>query len=124
MTETPQVPVAPTPPVGGAPASNGLAKAGMILGIISAATCWMWCAPYVPIGCGVVGLILSIVGKGKAKQLGGEGAKQAKTGMILSIIGIVIPLIVWILIIAFFTTAAVSFNEELQRAAQQYQNMP
>ncbi len=97
-------PTSPTP----AP-SNGIGTAGMVLGIISAATCWIWCAPFVPIVTGIVGLILSILGLSKAKKIGvGRGGSMA--GMICSICGIVIGIAVWVILILWINTAHDAMN--------------
>ena len=101
-----------------------MAMAGMVLGIITAATCWMFCAPYVPLACGIVGLILSIVGSKKAKERGGAGAGKAKVGMILSIIGVAIIVIIWILLLTVFAGAGKSFAEEIRKAQEMYNNTP
>jgi len=120
MSEAPPPPE--TPPTSPAPAvqGNGVATAGMVLGIIAVATCWMFCAPYVPLACGIVGLVLSIVGSSKAKQRGGVGAGKAKVGMILSIVGLAVIIVVWILLVTVFAEASKSFVEEMQKAQQMY----
>ncbi|MHC4562215.1 MAG: GYF domain-containing protein [Planctomycetota bacterium] len=62
--------------------ANGLAIAGMVLGIISLVIC----IPYLSIPSGVTGLVLSIFGLKKARG-GASGGGMAKTGLITSIIG-------------------------------------
>jgi len=116
MTSVPQGPMG-TVPV--APQGNGLATAGMVLGIVSAALCWMFCAPYIPIIVGVVGLVLSILGLSKAKQLSGAGAGKAKVGLILSIIGIVVPLIIIVVGLLFFKAVV---GTGLRKAIEMYTN--
>lgn len=125
MTETPQPPAeaAPAPPAE-APKSNGMATAGMVLGIISAALLVVFCAPYLAIIVGVIGLILSVLGMKKAKQLNGVGAGKAKIGLICSIVGIVVGLVELILLLAFAKTVADKTLEDIQRGLEQYSNQP
>lgn len=71
----------------GPPQSNGMAIAGLILAFL----CWP------------VGLVLSIIGFNKSKQLGGAGRGQALAGMIISpIVGVGGILIA----VALFATAS------------------
>ena len=86
-----QPPAPPPPPPGsyGAPVAgqtNGLAIAGMVVGIASVVLFFLsWIATIIAI----VGLILSLVGLNKAKQLGGLGRGMAIAGVITSSVGIV-----------------------------------
>ncbi|MHC4716121.1 MAG: DUF4190 domain-containing protein [Planctomycetota bacterium] len=135
MTEVPQPPAEPqpTPPPGepvppagqpvppsGEPAGNGLATAGMVLGIITLATCWMFCAPYVPLACGIVGLVLSVLGASKAKDRAGAGAGKAKVGIICSVIGLAVIIVIWILLITVFAEASKGVLEEIKKAQEMY----
>jgi hypothetical protein len=86
MTQSPSQPVAPSQP----PQGNGVAVAGMVLGIVTLVLSWLW---FISIPAGIVGLILSIIGKAKAKKVG-KGNGMALTGLILSTIGIIIAVIV------------------------------
>jgi len=121
MTETPPppAPAAPQAPVE-PKQGNGLATAGMILGIICVATSWIWCFLWASLACGVVGLVLSILGQKKARQLNGLGAGKAKAGIICSIVGIAIMILVWILILTVFATTAKTGFEEFQKAIESY----
>ena len=56
------------------PQTNGMATAGLVLGILPT---------------GIIGLIFSILGLNRAKQLGGLGRTKALVGLILSIIWII-----------------------------------
>ncbi len=123
MTEAPPPPPETTPTApAAAPQGNGVATAGMVLGIIALATSWMFCAPYVPLVCGIVGLILGVVGSGKAKQLGGAGAGKAKVGIILSIIGVVIIVVILILVATVFAEVTKSLTDEIRKAQEMYNN--
>ena len=125
MTETPQPPVQPAPvqPAPTLPAGtkgNGMATAGMILGIVCVATSWIWCFAWLSLGCGVVGLILSIIGRKKAQELGGIGAGKAKFGLICSVVGIAITVAVWIAVLAFLSGAKETWESTLQKAVEAY----
>ena len=88
MTETPQPPETPpaTPPQGpaGQPQSNGLAIAGMVLGIVGLVGICIW---WLGLPCAIVGLILSMKGKKKA-QVTGTGAGLATAGIVCSLIAL------------------------------------
>lgn len=95
MTQAPQAPE-------GAPAEkkgNGLAIAGMVLGIVAIALFCIW---YIGLPCAVVGLILSVLGLKKAKATG-AGTGMAKAGLILCIIALALDIIG-----AIFLAAAVT----------------
>ena len=107
MSETPQ---SPTPPVS-SPQGNGLAIAGMVLGIVSLAT---FCAWYLSIPCAIVGLILSVVGL-KKSQIVGKGHGMALAGVITSVIAIGLAILVIILIA--LGVAWVQFNADSIRSS-------
>jgi hypothetical protein len=87
---------APPPPYGRVAQTNGLAIAGMVLGIVSIVLFFLaWIASVV----GVVGLILSLVGLNKSKQMGGSGRGMAIAGVITSAAGIVIGIVVTIIVV-------------------------
>ena len=70
-----------------------LGTAAMILGIITLVTgllCGCW-GGYIPLGCGITGLVLGIVGGNKSKAAGFEN-KDAKSGIVLSIVGMAVVL--------------------------------
>jgi hypothetical protein len=99
MTEQPPVqPPPPPPPPGtyGAPVAgqqNGLAIAGMVVGISSLVLFFLaWIATIIAI----VGLVLSLVGLNKSKQLGGLGRGMAVAGVVTSSIGIVASIVITI----------------------------
>lgn len=73
---------------------NGLAIAGMVIGIVSVALFFLNIFAAI---IGVVGLILSLVGLNKSKQMGGVGRPMAITGVITSAVGIVLGLVLFII---------------------------
>lgn len=68
--------------------TNGMAIAGLVLGIISIVFCWI---PFVGIVAGVVGLILAVLGR---KNCLPTQAGMATAGLVLSIVGLCISGIV------------------------------
>jgi hypothetical protein len=81
------------PPVAGT--SNGLAIAGMVLGISSVVLFFLsWIATIIAI----VGLILSLVGLSKSKRLGGIGRGMAIAGVITSSVGIVASIVILVVV--------------------------
>ena len=117
MTQAPQTP----PPA--APAVNpgkGLGIAGMVLGIVAVVLLCLW---YVAIPCAVVGLVLSIIGKGKSKAAGAPTG-MATAGMVLSIIALVLDVIVGLLLWTF-SAGILGFGAKLaEEAAKQGPNQP
>lgn len=95
MTETPQAPTPmyPTTPAA-PPQGNGLAIAGMVLGIVSLA---LFCVYWLAIPCAIVGLILSIIGLKKSKVVG-KGHGMALAGVITSIVALGLAILIIILI--------------------------
>lgn len=90
----------------GAPVSNGMATASLILGIISLVFCF---AVYISIPCGVLAIIFAVLGKKKIKEnptvnYGGGGA--ATGGLITGILGILVALIIVIVAVMFVTAVA------------------
>lgn len=136
MTESPQTPQPQQESQpqqagggGGQQQGNGIAIAGMVLGIISVATCWIWCFPWIAIACGIVGVILSVLGLKTAKERGGLNAGKAKTGLICGLIGLAVSVVLFIVVLAFFTAATSSLSqqmqqmtEEMERGMREYQN--
>ena len=120
MTEAPQAP-APAPAPGG-PAPNpgkGLCIGGMVLGIVAVVLCCLW---YISVPCGIVGLILNIMGKKKAKAAGAPTG-TATAGMVLSIIGLALGVIVGLIFGAFFL-AMLGFGEAAKAAIENMPNTP
>tara|TARA_R100000951_G_C2593969_1_gene166002 strand:+ start:525 stop:884 length:360 start_codon:yes stop_codon:yes gene_type:complete len=94
---------------GGAPKSNGMATASLVLGIVSVVLSWIW---IVGILAGILAIILAVVAKKKVKQdpnMGGNGA--ATGGLITGIIGTLISAIIVILALMFVSAVAGSADE-------------
>jgi len=85
MTQAPQAPQGAAAEKPG----KGLAIAGLVLGIVALPLFCIW---YIALPCAIVGLILSILARKKAKVTG-VGAGMAKTGMILCIIALALDVL-------------------------------
>jgi uncharacterized membrane protein len=109
MTQVPQMqPAAPKQ-------GNGLAVAGMILGIIALALFCIW---WLSIPSAIVGLILSILGSKKARETG-VGAGMAKAGTIMSIIAIGLAILIVILAVVGISLMGNKL-QEMQREVEQH----
>ncbi len=75
----------PQPAAAAAPQGNGLAVAGMVLGIVGLVLCWV---PYVGAVVALIGVILSALGVSRANAVG-KGKGMALAGLICSVLGIV-----------------------------------
>lgn len=75
--------------------NNNKAIASLILGILSIIL--FFCIGLI---LGVIGLILGIVALKEIKRLKQEGRKMAITGIICSVIGVVIPILLMTLLLA------------------------
>lgn len=95
---------------------NGIALAGMILGIISLALFWTGTIGAI---CGVLAIIFGFVGLNKVKADAdlAHTKGKAKGGLIMGIIGLILS-IVWIVLIMMAVNAAA---ESLQDSFDQYE---
>jgi hypothetical protein len=84
---------------------NGLAVAGMVLGIIGLVFCWV---PVLGWILALLGLIFGAVGNGKANKIGGKGKGMALAGLIMGVLGLIIG-------IALFIWAVKKTNEMERR---------
>ncbi|WP_417265784.1 DUF4190 domain-containing protein [Brumimicrobium sp.] len=104
-------------------ASNGMATASLVLGIVSIVLSFFWVVGLI---CGVLAIILAIVSKGKIKadpNLGGSGA--ASGGLITGIIGVILSIIVVVVAVMFVgavvDAATDGTFEEALRNLEQYE---
>lgn len=104
-------------PNNGAPASNGMATASLILGIVSLVFCFV---AYLSIPCGILAIIFAVLAKKKIKNnpeanYGGGGA--ATGGMITGILGLLVALIIVIIAIMFVSAVVgAAGSQEFQDA--------
>jgi len=71
---------------------NGVAVAGMVLGIVSLVLVCIW---FISLPCAIVGLCLSVVGKNKARETN-SGGGMAITGLVLSCVTLALLVIAFI----------------------------
>lgn len=92
---------------------NGMATASMVLGIISLALFWtVWLGLIV----GVVAIILGVVAKNQIKadpSMAGS-AGQAKGGLIMGIIGVVLAIVMIVIGLLFINAVEDQFENRLQ----------
>lgn len=75
---------------------NGMAVAGLVLGILALVFCWI---PFLNWILAILAIIFGAVGNGKANKIGGKGKGMAVTGLILGIVGALlgVALVVWVM---------------------------
>ncbi len=78
--------------------SNGFAIAGFVCSIISVLSCQGTC---------IIGLVLSILGLNKAKELNGEGKGLSIAGIVMGAIGTVIMIVTLFIICVVFVVAII-----------------
>jgi hypothetical protein len=118
MTQAP--PQAPAPAGGAAPSSGkGLCIAGMILGIVS---CVLFCFAYLAIPAAIVGLALSIIGRGKSKAANAPTG-MATAGIILSVIGLAIDIICGLILGSLFL-GLIGMGKAMQAQMPKTMTMP
>ncbi|MFO0863336.1 MAG: hypothetical protein U0744_01515 [Gemmataceae bacterium] len=94
-------------PTGG---TNGLAIAGMVLGIVGLVLAFIPCVGWIlGIILGIVGAALSGIGLSSANK-SGSGKGMAISGLILSILAIVVAISYWIYVAFVFNAAANQLN--------------
>ena len=120
MTEAPQEPQAPQtpaamPPAGGAGQGNGLAIAGMVLGIVGLVGLCIW---WLGLPCAIVGLILSICAKKKA-AVTGTGGGMATAGIVTSVVALGLAVLGFIFMIVGFAIFSSAVKEGLENMPTQ-----
>ncbi|MFO0863335.1 MAG: hypothetical protein U0744_01510 [Gemmataceae bacterium] len=95
--------------------SNGLAIAGMVLGIVGVVLVWIPCIGQIlAIVLGIVGAALSGIGLAQANK-SGSGKGMALTGLILSILAMLVAVLYWAYIAFMVNTAANQFQNEFKK---------
>ncbi len=77
------------------PQGNGMAVAGLVLGIIAVVLSWLTWPSWI---LSILGIIFGALGISKANKIGGKGKGMAIAGLVCSIIAIIISIIVLMLI--------------------------
>jgi hypothetical protein len=73
-----------------------MSVASMVLGIISLVLFCLW---YISMPCGIIGLVLGLVAKGRVQRGEAGGGAMAKTGVVCSIIALALAVLILILAI-------------------------
>jgi len=115
MSDTQVVQPAPTPQAGPAKASNGLATAGFVLGLLGFLGSFI---PVLNIGAmviAVVGAVLAAVGLAKAKK-SGAGKGLAMSGLILGLLALIIGIVVNVAFAKVVNNAANDVTDTIVKA--------
>ncbi len=99
------------------PATNGQAVASLVLGLVSLVLMCVW---YIALPCGILAIVFGVLGRGSAKR-GAPRGGMATAGLILGILGVVIPLMLVLGVLALIGIGGPSILEEIQKAAQEAQ---
>lgn len=93
---TPEPQMAPPVHQGQVSQGNGMAVAGLVLGILALVFCWI---PFLNWILAILAIIFGAVGNGKANKIGGKGKGMALAGLVLGIIGALlgVALVVWVM---------------------------
>jgi len=87
---------------------RGMSIAGMVLGIIGLAFCWL-STLFFPIACAIVGLILSVIGMRKSKEAGFPTG-MATAGLVCSVVSLGINASCIICYLGAVATTAATFG--------------
>jgi hypothetical protein len=73
---------------------NGLAVAGLVIGIIAVVLCFV---PFLNWVLGILGIIFGGVGLSKANRIGGKNKGMAIAGLILGVVGLVLGTVIFVM---------------------------
>jgi hypothetical protein len=82
---------------GAPPQGNGMAVAGLVLGLIGLVFCWVAIIGWL---IGLLGIIFGAVGISKANRIGGKGKGMAIAGLATGLAGIIIGILLYVVIFA------------------------
>ncbi len=86
----------PPPPAGAPAATNGIAIAGMICGIVSILSAFL--IALLGLITGILAVVFGVLGRNKALQSGGMGMGQATAGIATGAVGILLSIIAYIIV--------------------------
>jgi hypothetical protein len=78
---------------------NGLAVAGMVLGILGLALCWLG---FIGMICALIGVILSGIGLAKSNKVG-KGKGMAIAGLVCGVLGLIAGVVFILVVVRGFT---------------------
>jgi hypothetical protein len=78
---------------------NGIAVAGMVLGILAIVFCWLW---FIAGILGILGIIFGAIGISRANRVG-TGKGMAITGIVCGVLGMVLAVVIIFVFIRAFT---------------------
>ncbi|MEZ4365395.1 MAG: DUF4190 domain-containing protein [Kofleriaceae bacterium] len=102
----------PATPPAAPPTGNGLAIAGLVLGIVAVLLCWV---PLVNWVLAILAIVFGAVGMGRARKVGGRGRGMAIVGLVLGILsGVAGTVVVFVLA----KRSQEAFGEYMERSRQ------
>jgi hypothetical protein len=104
-------------PAGQPPATNGLAVAAMIIGILSLLVSWIPFVGLLGVVGGAVALLLGLLGRGRAKKVA-NGAGLAITGIVTGLLAVLVGIASTVLPVLFFQGMVGDF-EAVDRCIEQ-----
>lgn len=102
---------APGPAPGTAPQGNGLAIAGLVLGLLGLLLCWV---PFLGWLLAILGIIFGAIGVSKAKRVQ-RGKGMALAGLITGVAGLVIGVILFVLAMQAVERRKAELREEFEQ---------
>jgi predicted PurR-regulated permease PerM len=73
---------------------NGMAVAGLVLGILAVVFCWI---PFLDQILALLGIIFGALGMGKANKIGGKGKGAAIAGLVCGVLGLILGIVLIVL---------------------------
>jgi len=84
----------PTQQASSSQEGNGLAVAGLVVGIVAVVLCWF---PFVNWVLGILAIIFGGVGLSKANRIGGKNKGMAIAGLILGLVGLILGTVLFVM---------------------------
>lgn len=91
---------------------NGMAVAGLVLGILGLILCWI---PFLGWILALLGVIFGALGMGKAKKIGGKGNGMAIAGLVTGALGLLLGIVLFVLAMMAVKKVEREFERELER---------
>lgn len=91
---------------------NGMAVAGLVLGIIGLVLCWI---PFLGWILALLGVIFGALGMSKAKKIGGRGNGMAIAGLVTGALGLLVGIVLFVLAMMAVKEVEREFERDLRR---------